>query len=149
VVAWSKAWTVLARSNNGVMGSNPNQGTDICVRLFCVCVVLCVGTALRRESYRLCIGLSKWKSSQGPKGCRAMKRERERYELLDWFLFCSVFDVVLQGVIAYIAEKLTAFQMATKLSTLYGTRNFIPLSISLTQDPTPYSCKIHFNIIHL
>jgi hypothetical protein len=42
------------------VGSNPTQGMDICVRLFCVCVVLCVLAALRRadppskESYRLC-----------------------------------------------------------------------------------------------
>jgi hypothetical protein len=29
-----------------VMGSNPNQGMDVCVRLFCVWVVLCVGWGL-------------------------------------------------------------------------------------------------------
>jgi hypothetical protein len=26
------------------MGSNPTRGMDVCVRLFCVCVVLCVGS---------------------------------------------------------------------------------------------------------
>jgi hypothetical protein len=35
-----------ARSNIGVVGSNPTQGMDVCVRLFCVCVVLCVGSGL-------------------------------------------------------------------------------------------------------
>jgi hypothetical protein len=28
------------------MGSNPTQGMYVCVRLFCVCVVLCVGSAV-------------------------------------------------------------------------------------------------------
>jgi hypothetical protein len=28
--------TVFARSNAGIVGSNPTQAMDICVRLFCV-----------------------------------------------------------------------------------------------------------------
>jgi hypothetical protein len=46
VAGRSKAWTVFARSNAGIMGSNPTWGIDVCVRLFCVCVVLCVGSGL-------------------------------------------------------------------------------------------------------
>jgi hypothetical protein len=42
----SKASTVFARSNIGVVGSNPTRDTDVCVRLFCVCVILCVGSGL-------------------------------------------------------------------------------------------------------
>jgi hypothetical protein len=44
----SKAWTVFARSNAGIVGSNPTRGMDVCVCLFCVCVcvVLCIGTGL-------------------------------------------------------------------------------------------------------
>jgi hypothetical protein len=42
----SKAWTVFARWNTGVVGLKPTRGMDVCVRLFCVCVVLCVGTDL-------------------------------------------------------------------------------------------------------
>jgi hypothetical protein len=38
VVARSKTWTVFARSNAGIVGSNPTQGMDVYVRLFCVCV---------------------------------------------------------------------------------------------------------------
>jgi hypothetical protein len=34
----SKAWTVFARSNAGIMGSNPIQGMDVCL---CVYSVLC------------------------------------------------------------------------------------------------------------
>jgi hypothetical protein len=46
VAARSEAWTVFARSNTRVLGSNPTRGMDVCVRLFCVCVVLCVGRGL-------------------------------------------------------------------------------------------------------
>jgi hypothetical protein len=28
----------------GFVGSNPTPGIDVCVRLFCVCAVLCVGS---------------------------------------------------------------------------------------------------------
>jgi hypothetical protein len=37
VAGRSKAWTVFARSNAGIVGSNPTQGMDVCVRLFSVC----------------------------------------------------------------------------------------------------------------
>jgi hypothetical protein len=42
----SKARTVLVRSNTEIMGSNPTGGMDVCVRLFCVCIVLFVGSSL-------------------------------------------------------------------------------------------------------
>jgi hypothetical protein len=38
VAARSQAWTVFARSNVGIVGSNPTQGVDVCLHLFCVCV---------------------------------------------------------------------------------------------------------------
>jgi hypothetical protein len=44
--ARSKAWTVFARLNAGIVSSNPIYGMCVCVRLFCVCVVLCVGRGL-------------------------------------------------------------------------------------------------------
>jgi hypothetical protein len=40
---------VFARLNTGIVGSNPARGMDVCLRLFCVCVVLC--------RYRPCDGL--------------------------------------------------------------------------------------------
>jgi hypothetical protein len=46
VAARSKASAVFARSDAGIMGSNPTQGMDVCVSLFCACVVLCVGSGL-------------------------------------------------------------------------------------------------------
>jgi hypothetical protein len=41
VAARSKVSTVFTRSNTEITG-----GIDVCVRLFCVCVVLCVGRGL-------------------------------------------------------------------------------------------------------
>jgi hypothetical protein len=46
LAARSKAWTVFARSNTGVIGSNPTRGMDVCVRVFCVYAVLCIGSGL-------------------------------------------------------------------------------------------------------
>jgi hypothetical protein len=36
--ARSKAWSVFARRNARIMGSNPNQDMDVCLQLFCVYV---------------------------------------------------------------------------------------------------------------
>jgi hypothetical protein len=36
VAARSKAWTVFARSNAGIVGSNPTEDMHVYVRLFCV-----------------------------------------------------------------------------------------------------------------
>jgi hypothetical protein len=41
-----KAWIVFASWNTGILVSNPTQSMDVCVRLFCVCVVMCVGSGL-------------------------------------------------------------------------------------------------------
>jgi hypothetical protein len=49
VAALSKAWHVFAQSNTGIVGSNPTQGMDVCVRLLCLCCSVC--------TYRLCDGL--------------------------------------------------------------------------------------------
>jgi hypothetical protein len=42
LAALSEAWTVVARSNTEILGSNPTGGIDVCMRLLCVSVVLCV-----------------------------------------------------------------------------------------------------------
>jgi hypothetical protein len=70
--ARSKAWTVFAHSNTGIVGLNPTRGKNVCVHLFCVCVVLCVGSGLETADpqgvlpavYRL----RNWNSGQGPQG---------------------------------------------------------------------------------
>jgi hypothetical protein len=40
------ARSIFERTKSGIVCSNPNQGMGVCVRLFRVCVVLCVGSAL-------------------------------------------------------------------------------------------------------
>jgi hypothetical protein len=67
---------VFARSNADDMSSNPTRGMDICVRLFCVCIVLCVNRGLATgwslvqgvlpNVYRI-MNLQKW---QGPRNGR-------------------------------------------------------------------------------
>jgi hypothetical protein len=49
VAARSKACTDFAPPNAGIMGLQPTQGMDICVGLFCVCVVLCVGSGIATD----------------------------------------------------------------------------------------------------
>jgi hypothetical protein len=47
VTARSKAWTVFARSNAMIVGSNPTQGMEVCVvYIYSVCLVMCVGRGL-------------------------------------------------------------------------------------------------------
>jgi hypothetical protein len=41
-----QSMTVFARSNTGIVGSNPTQGMDVYVPLFCLCAVLCGGSSL-------------------------------------------------------------------------------------------------------
>jgi hypothetical protein len=46
VAARSEAGTVFPRSNAWIVGSNPTRSMDVCMRLFCVCVVVCAGSGL-------------------------------------------------------------------------------------------------------
>jgi hypothetical protein len=41
VAVRSKARNVFARLNTEIVGSNPARDMDVCLRLLCVCVVLC------------------------------------------------------------------------------------------------------------
>jgi hypothetical protein len=78
VAARSKTWTVFARSNTGIVGSNPTWDINICV--YSVFVLSYVQVAALRwddppskESYRLCKRSRNWKSGQGrTKGFRAI-----------------------------------------------------------------------------
>jgi hypothetical protein len=77
VAAQCKAWSEFVRSNWG-RGSESHSSQG-CLCLFCVCVVLCVGSGLMngsfpsKESYWLCIGFGNWKIEEGPKECREKK----------------------------------------------------------------------------
>jgi hypothetical protein len=46
VAARSKAWNIFAHSDTGIVGSNPTEGMDVSLHLFCVYVVLYVGRGL-------------------------------------------------------------------------------------------------------
>jgi hypothetical protein len=46
VATRSEACTAFARLNTGIIVSNRTRGIDVCMCLFCVCVVLCVGSVL-------------------------------------------------------------------------------------------------------
>jgi hypothetical protein len=87
VAARSKEWTVFARSNTGIVGSNPIWGIDVCVCLFRVFAVSCVQVvALRRADPRpRCpteyVEVQETESGQGSiKGCRATDGHTDR----DW-----------------------------------------------------------------
>jgi hypothetical protein len=82
----------------GVVGWNPTQGMDVCERLFCVCVVLCVGSGLATGWSPLEGALStvywikKLKKRPSPtKGCRAIERQIQEsvinYKRCGWEFF--------------------------------------------------------------
>jgi hypothetical protein len=86
----SKAGTVFARSEAGIVGSNTTQSMDVwcvCMCLFCVCVVLCLGRGLA-TSWSLVQGvlpsvkmIMKSKKRPGPKGAvePVKKKSYERW----------------------------------------------------------------------
>jgi hypothetical protein len=81
----SMAWTVFARSNTGVVGSNHNQGMNVCVRLFCICVVLCVGSGLATiwcpvQGFILTVYIiENLKSGRSQQGYRAIEKKMGAY----------------------------------------------------------------------
>jgi hypothetical protein len=74
VAARSKAWTDITCSNDGVEGSNPIRGMDVCVCVcvcvYFVCVILCAGRGFlmgwspSKKTYWLCKGLRNWISKR-------------------------------------------------------------------------------------
>jgi hypothetical protein len=98
VAAGSKAWSALARSNGGIVGSNPTQGMDVCVRLFCVYVVLCVGSGLStgwspvQGVLQTVLRLSNWSETKRFTDVLRFevwatgKKEREREGSIFWYV---------------------------------------------------------------
>jgi hypothetical protein len=66
VAARSKASTVFARSNAGIVGSNPTWGMDVRLCLFWVCVRYrpCDGLITRPRSPTECLGLRNWSETK-------------------------------------------------------------------------------------
>jgi hypothetical protein len=74
LAARSNAWTVFSRSNTGIVGSNHTWSMDVYVRLFSVCVVMCVGSGFAtgwspvQGLLPAVYGLRNWKSGYRPQG---------------------------------------------------------------------------------
>jgi hypothetical protein len=83
VVARSKAWNVFACSNTGIVGSNPTEGMNVCLRLFCVCVGrdLATGWSPFQGILPTVLGLRNWSETKRFKDAPCSKvgatRERE------------------------------------------------------------------------
>jgi hypothetical protein len=82
----SDARTDFARSNTGVVESNPSRGMDACVCLFCVCVVLHLGCGLGPgwspvQGVLLTVyRITKLKERRGPtKNCRVTDKWMNNY----------------------------------------------------------------------
>jgi hypothetical protein len=74
MAARSNSWTIFTLSNTVIVGLNPTGGMNVCVHVFCVCVVLYVGSGLAmgwslvRGVVRTMYGLRNWKKLPGPQG---------------------------------------------------------------------------------
>jgi hypothetical protein len=99
VAAQSNAWTVFARSNTGIVGSNPTWFMDVWLPIFCVCV-LRVGSALWRtdppskKSYRL------YKRSRNWKTAKFQRRTAEPQMALNniWFNNMKTYTVLYKKI---------------------------------------------------
>jgi hypothetical protein len=84
---------VFARTNTGVVGSNPNRGMDICLRLFCVCVLCrlrpCDGLISRPRSPTGCLEIKKLKWNEAFHGCPLLQPEQQEYEWMndEWLIW--------------------------------------------------------------
>jgi hypothetical protein len=69
-----ETWTIFTRSNTRVVGSNPTRGVDVCVCLFCVCFVLCIGKGLATGSSPVRGDLpTVYKKNLNSRGCRVVR----------------------------------------------------------------------------
>jgi hypothetical protein len=97
------AGTVFARSNTGVVCLNPTLDIDVWLRLFCVCVVLCVDSKLATGSSNvqgilsIVYRIKKLKINQGRKGYRAT-RERES----EYIFQIKYMNIIISYVLLYI-----------------------------------------------
>jgi hypothetical protein len=135
VAARSKAWTVFARSNVRIVGSNPSQCMDVCIVcafipffvLFCVKVeALRLADPQSKESYRLFVGSRNWKSGQSPKkGCTAIKKFIKRMKIS-----CTLYYLVswLKPMVSFKPQPL---QLCGIALDVHWIRGWVGLKASL------------------
>jgi hypothetical protein len=60
------AWTLVASSNTGIVGSNPTQSMVVCLRLFCVCTgsSLATGWSPVQGILPIVLGLKNWSETK-------------------------------------------------------------------------------------
>jgi hypothetical protein len=82
VVERSKAWNIFAGSNTGIMGSNPTQGMDVCLCLFCVFLRWwpCDGLILRPRSPTDCLKLTHWSETKRFTDALCFKWEQQEWK---------------------------------------------------------------------
>jgi hypothetical protein len=85
VVEGSKAWTVFARSNAGIAGSNPTQRMDICLCLFCIYIGsnFATGRSPVQGVLPNCLGIKKLKWNKAFQRCLMLQSGNNRQER-DW-----------------------------------------------------------------
>jgi hypothetical protein len=76
-----EAWTVFALSKAGIVGWNPTQRMEVCLRLFCVCVQGVLPTILKVRNWS---ETKRFTVSQYPK-MRTGKRDRVRWTIIQSF----------------------------------------------------------------
>jgi hypothetical protein len=124
VAAGSKSWTVFARLNAGIVGSNPSQGMDVCLRLFCVCVVLhrywpCVGLIPRPRSPTDCLRLRNWSETK-----RLWEQHEINNNLSSFFKIISLYSSILHdmNLLTHLKFYLTPFLITIVCSNAFLSR---------------------------
>jgi hypothetical protein len=83
---------------------------DVCVRLYCDCAVLCIGSAFQwadppsKESYRLCIGLrnlKKWPRSEWMSQHHVPKHQPTDLVMITYFLGSINNSITLFGRVSH------------------------------------------------
>jgi hypothetical protein len=104
-VARSKAWTVFARLNTGIVGSNPTRDMNVCVRLLCVCVVLCAGSGLATgwsPVQRVLLTVYRIKKQKSGKGPQANQKNTfgtspDSHIFMQWKSFPLFSTIIITG----------------------------------------------------
>jgi hypothetical protein len=142
VPARSKAWTVFSRSNAGIVSSNPTQGMDVCLCLFCVSIGsgFATGWSPIQGVLPTVLGLRNWSETKRftdalcSKVGATGKRERERILTLSYTVYVYAarrptrcFSVLY--ILSYIPYFEKHIRMLMRASLCLSILLCIPLNI--------------------